>query len=159
LTALEADNDLIIVDTGAGIGADVLQFAAAADNVLVVTAPEPTAITDGYAVIKLLRQHGYDGQMSVLVNLASDRHEARAAFQRISTVARQFLGVRVFDAGYLLMDPKVRDSVRGRQPFVLAHPGCPASRGVAALATKLCAGGALIERKEGFFKRVANWFA
>jgi len=159
LAALEADNDLIIVDTGAGIGADVLQFAAQADNVLVVTAPEPAAITDGYAVIKLLARHGYEGQTSVLVNLASDRQEARTTFLRISAVARQFLGTRVFDAGYLLMDPKVRDSVRRRQPFVLAYPRCPASRGVAALATKLCAGGALAERREGFFNRVASWFA
>ena len=159
LAELEADNDIIIVDTSAGIASDVIHFATAADGVLIVTAPEPTAITDGYAVIKVLTQHGYDGQMSVLVNQVTNRPEARATFQRISTVARQFLGVRVFDAGYVLADPKVHDAVRRRQPFVLSYPRCPASRCMGALATKLCAGGTLIERREGFFRRVANWFA
>ncbi len=160
LTALEADNDVIVIDTGAGISQDVLQFAIAADNVVVVTVPEPTAITDGYAMIKLLSQNGYEGHMSVLVNMTLNRNEARTTYQRISNVARQFLGVRVFDAGYVLMEPKVREAVRKREPFVLAYPRCPASRCMAALATKLSASGTLTlpNRKEGFFRRVANWF-
>ncbi|MCK4601599.1 MAG: AAA family ATPase, partial [Phycisphaerae bacterium] len=95
LAALEADNEIIIVDCGAGIGPDVLHFSAAADNVLVVTTPEPPAVTDGYAVIKVLAQQGYSGHMSLLVNFASNRHEARQTQQRISTVARQFLGAKV----------------------------------------------------------------
>ena len=159
LGALEVDNDVIIVDTGAGIGPDVLHFATAADSVLVVTAPEPTAITDAYAMIKTLVRHNFSGQISVLVNQVPSRQEARATFQRISTVARQFLDVRLLDAGYVLTDPRVREAVRKREPFVLAFPRCPASRCMAALATKLCAGGALVDRKEGFFRRVANWFA
>jgi len=159
LATLEGDNDVIVVDTGAGIGPDVLTFAMAADISLVVTAPEPTAITDAYAVIKLLTQHGYNGQTSVLVNLAPGRQEARATYQRISTVARQFLSAKVLDAGYVLMDPKVREAVRKREPFVLSYPRCPASRCLAALATKLSAGGTLLSMQEGFFKRVANWFA
>jgi len=159
LATLESDNDVIVVDTGAGIGPDVLTFALAADIVLVVTAPEPTAITDGYAVIKLLSQHGYGGQTSVLVNMVSGRHEARGTYQRISTVARQFLSAKVLDAGYVLTDPKVREAVKKREPFVLAYPRCPASRCLAALATKLSAGGALLSRPGGFFRRVANWFA
>jgi flagellar biosynthesis protein FlhG len=158
LSALEADNDVIIIDTAAGIGPDVLQFAASAENVLVVTTPEPTAITDAYALVKVVHQWGCIGQMSLLVNLASDRHEARATFQRISGVARQFLGVTIYDAGYLLSDPKVPEAVRRREPFVLAFPRCPASRCMAALATKLSAGGLLVGREEGFFRRVANWF-
>lgn len=159
LTGLEADNDVIVVDTSAGIGPEVLHFVVSSDNALVVTAPEPTAITDAYAVIKLLTQNGYDGHMSLLVNMTLNRSEARSTYQRISTVARQFLGARVFDAGYVLMSPAVREAVRRREPFVLAYPRCPASRCMAALAMKLSAGGALLERREGFFRRVANWFA
>ena len=79
--------------------------------------------------------------------------------QRIAAVARQFLGTKVYDAGYVLTDPKVHEAVCRREPFVLAYPKCSASRSVAALATKLCAGGILVERKGGFFKRVVNWFA
>jgi len=159
LAQLEADNDIVLVDTAAGIGQDVLYFATSADNVLVVTVPEPTAIADAYAVIKVLTQHGYEGQISVLVNMAPGRGEARMTYQRIANVARQFLGVRLLDAGYVLADAKVREAVRKREPFVLTHPRCSASRCMAVLATKLCAGGALVEKTEGFFRRVANWFA
>jgi len=159
LASLEADNDVIVIDTGAGIGPEVLQFACAADSVVVVTTPEPTAITDGYAVIKVLTQRSYGGQISLLVNFACDRQEARLTYQRISNVARQFLGAKVLDAGYVLTDSKVGEAVRRREPFVLAYPRCPASRCLVALATKLCEGGTLVARKEGFFRRVANWFA
>jgi flagellar biosynthesis protein FlhG len=160
LSVLETDNDVIVVDTGAGISPEVLQFACAADSVIVVTTPEPTAITDGYAVIKVLIQRAYTGQIGLLVNFAGDRQEARLTYQRISNVARQFLGAKVLDAGYILTDPRVPECVRSRQPFVLAYPRCPATRCMVALASKLFEGGALVDRKEeGFFKRVANWFA
>lgn len=159
LTALENDNDVIVVDCGAGIGPGVLSFASSADNLLVVTTDEPTAITDSYSMIKVMSQRNYSGHMSLLVNFAPSRHEARLVHQRISSVARQFLELTVYDAGYVLRDPKVREAVVKREPFVLAHPRCPASRCLAALANKLCAGGSLVTRKEGFFRRVANWFA
>lgn len=158
LSRLENDNDIIVIDCGAGIGPDVLHFAASADKVIVVTAPEPTAVTDAYALIKVLSQLPYKGTCGLLVNFAADRNEARMTYQRISTVARQFLGAKVLDAGYVLADPKVREAVRQREPFVLAGPKAPASRCIAALAAKLSAGGALVERKEGFFQKVANWF-
>ena len=159
LGGLESDNDIIVVDTGAGIGPDVLHFTASADTVLVVTTPEPTAVTDAYAMIKVLTQRGYKGHISLLVNFAAERQEGRATYQRISGVARQFLGVRVLDAGYILIDPKVREAVQCRQPWVLAFPRCPASRCLTALATKLCSTQATLEQRESFFRRVANWFA
>ena len=159
LAGLEEENDVIVVDTGAGIGRNVISFAAGADTVLVVTTPEPTSITDAYAVIKVLVRQGYAGRLSLLVNFAADRNEARSAFSRIATVARQFLAAEVFDAGYILVDPKVPAAVRRRQPWVLAYPRCQASRCLAALAARLSRGGGLLARKEGFFRRVANWFA
>ncbi len=159
LAGLEEENDVIVVDTGAGIGKNVITFAGGADTVLVVATPEPTSITDAYAVIKVLHQAGCQARVSVLVNFAADRTEARATYNRIATVAREFLGVALFDAGYVLTDAKVALAVRKRQPFVLAYPRCQASRCLAALATKLCRGGGLLVRDESFFRRVANWFS
>jgi len=159
LTALEDDNEIIVIDTGAGIGPDVLQFASSADNALVVTAPEPTAITDAYALVKALLRHDYRGQVGLLVNFVSGRQEARSTYQRISSVAKQFLGATVLDAGYVVIDPKLREAVRRREPFVLAQPRCPASRCLAAVATKLAGTGTMMEGKEGFFRRVVNWLA
>jgi flagellar biosynthesis protein FlhG len=159
LSSLEKDNDLIIADCGAGIGPDVLHFAAAADSVIVVTAPEPTAITDAYALIKVLAGRSYAGPISLLVNFAPDRQEARLTYQRIATVARQFLNVRVLDAGYVLADPKVPEAVRLRQPFVLAFPRCPAAKCLAALAAKLRSSQVIAEQPDGFLQRVTKWFA
>ncbi len=159
LSALEDENDIIVVDCGAGIGRDVLHFAMAGDNVLVVTTPEPTAVTDAYAFIKVLSQQSFEGSISLLVNQATDRAEGRATFERIAEVARQFLGVTLFDAGHVVIDPKIREAVRRREPFVLAYPRCPASRCLAALTNKLSAGTGLVGAQHGFFRRVANWFA
>ncbi|MBT3201762.1 MAG: MinD/ParA family protein [Phycisphaerales bacterium] len=159
LSQLEADNDLIVIDCGAGIGPDVLQFASGADIVLVVTTPEPTAITDAYGMIKALAKRGYVGSLSVLTNQVDNRQEGRATYQRLAEVARRFLDIRVFDAGYIDEDPRVRQAVRRRQAFVLAYPKCPASRAIGALVNKLSPGGALVRQKEGFFRRMARLFA
>jgi flagellar biosynthesis protein FlhG len=159
LAGLEADNDVIVVDCSAGIGPNVMNFACGADHVMVVTTPEPTAITDAYAVVKAITQRRYAGHVSLLVNLAANRHEGRMTHQRIATVARQFLGQRLFDAGYVLADQRVPEAVRKREPFVLAYPRCSASRCLAALAARLRSGESLVGAQEGFFRRVANWFA
>ena len=159
LAELEADNDIIVVDCGAGIGPNMLHFVTGSDTALIVTTPEPTAIADAYAVIKVLTQQKFDGQMSLLVNFAADRHQGRMTYQRISDVARGFLNVRILDAGYVLADPKISEAVCSRRPVVLAHPRCPASRCLAALATRICSTRKLLNHREGFFKRVANWFA
>ncbi len=159
LTELETDYDFVIVDCGAGIGKNVMAFAAGADNVMVVTTTEPTSITDAYAVIKVLASQGYQGHLSVLVNESPSRREARETSQRIRDVAKQFLNACVFDAGHILDDAKVQHAVNRREPLVLAYPRSPASKCLAALATRLCSGKLNINRRLGFFKRVANWFA
>src|SRR5258706_342304 len=80
----------------------------AADHVLVITTPEPTAITDAYAVIKVLSRDGDDRRVSLLVNQVKSAAEARLVHDRISQVARQFLGVTIFEAGYVFADEQVQ---------------------------------------------------
>ena len=109
-------------------------------------------------LVKVLTQDGYDGRMGLVVNHVPNRQEARFTYERVAKVARQFLGARLLDAGFILADAKVPECVRRREPFVLAYPRCPASRCLAALAAKLASGDALVNRKEGFFRRVVNWF-
>jgi flagellar biosynthesis protein FlhG len=158
LVALENQADVILIDTGAGINPNVLSFTRAADNVLVVTTPEPTAITDAYAVIKVITRDGLDRRVSLLVNQVHSPLEAHAVHDRISRVAKQFLGVSVLDAGYLPADEQVPLAVRRRQPFVIAAPRCPASLGIAQLAARLERGvGGPIEAG-GFFNRMSRWF-
>ncbi len=156
LAELERQADIILIDTGAGINPNVLTFIRAADHVLVVTTPEPTAITDAYAVVKVISREDPDRRLSLLVNQARSPAEARAVYDRIARVAKQFLGTVLMDAGAIPADEQVPISVRRRVPFSLASPKSPASRGVAQLAMRLQSGVGAAQGA-GFFNRMARW--
>lgn len=159
LGELESQADIILIDTGAGISPNVLSFTRAADDVLVVTTPEPTAITDAYAVIKVISRDGGQRRLSLLVNQAKTQMESRVVYERIAKVARQFLNVNVYDAGYIPSDENVPLAVRRRTPFVLGAPRCPASQCIAQLAMRLEQGvGTRIDLSGGFFSRMMGWF-
>ena len=159
LAQLRADHDLVILDCGSGLGQEVMGFCGIADHVLVTTVPEPTAVTDAYAMVKALVAMGSAARVSILVNQASDRNEAKRTYARIASVSRQFLSQPVYDAGYVLTDPKVPAAVRQRRPFVLAYPRSPASRCLMNLAAKLRPR-ELAERavrKAGWLRRILEW--
>jgi len=158
LGELEQQADIILIDTGAGISPNVLSFTRAADHVLVVTTPEPTAITDAYAVVKVISRDGLDRRLSLLVNQARSSGEARVVYERIAKVARQFLSVGVLDGGYIPADDNVSTAVRRRQPFVIGSPRCPASLCVTQLAIRLEQGVAHTIDSAGFFNRMSRWF-
>ncbi|HEY1686579.1 MAG TPA: MinD/ParA family protein [Tepidisphaeraceae bacterium] len=158
LGELESNADIILIDTGAGISPNVLAFTRAADNVLVVTTPEPTAITDAYAVIKVMTRDAVTAKMSLLVNQAHSAMEAQAVYERISRVVKQFLQTSVLDAGYVPTDENVSQSVRRRMPFVLSAPNCPASMAIGQLAARLERGIGGPSEVGGFFNRMSRWF-
>jgi len=157
LGAVEYSADNIIIDTGAGISPNVLSFTRAADHVLVVTTPEPTAITDAYAVIKVIAKDGVDRQISLLVNQVRSTSEAKLVHERVAKVAKNFLGVNVLDAGHMVADDHVRRAVLQRVPFLLAAPKCGASFCVTQLAMRFEQGIAP-GADGGFFNRMGKWF-
>src|SRR5437867_4661272 len=152
---LEAYADFILMDTGAGISRNVVQFSAAADEVVVVTCPEPTAITDGYAVIKAVSREKGFGPIRLVVNLAHDSMDALRVAQRIQTVSRRFLGIEVDYLGHILSDEMVRYAVRRKRPFFLEYPACTATACMRALAEKIL-GEEPVIRSRGFFKRFVS---
>ena len=135
LTALA---DFIIIDTGAGITGNVIYFAETADELIVVTTPEPAAIMDAYTTIKTVyRGKGY-GRISLVCNNAENLEEGQKTGRRIGKVCRDFLdGLRVEQLGTVLWDEKVRKAVRQRKPFLLQYPDCEASACIRRLARKL----------------------
>jgi len=157
LMAVEHSADTIVIDTGAGISPNVLSFTRAADHVLVVTTPEPTAITDAYAVIKVITKDGLDRRISLLVNQVRSAAEGRMVHERVAKVAKNFLGVNVLDAGHLVMDDHVRRAVLQRVPFLLSAPKCAASFCVTQLAMRFEQGIAPAA-DGGFFNRMSKWF-
>jgi flagellar biosynthesis protein FlhG len=160
LAELESQADIILIDTGAGISPNVLSFTRCADHVLIVTTPEPTAITDAYAVVKVISRDGGERRLSLLVNQAKNPAESRVVYERIAKVARQFLNVTVYDAGHIPSDENVPQAVRRRTPFVIGTPRCAASQGVAQLAMRLEQGvaGRIDIGGNGFFSRMMGWF-
>lgn len=155
LLQVRQKHDLTILDCGSGIGRDVMEMCFLAEHVLVVTTPEPTAMTDAYGLIKSLNRDGHTGRISVLVNMAGSREEAKATYARLANVAGKFLDQTIFDAGYVLADVKVPLAVRRRRPFVLEFPHCNASRSLSALAMKLRPKGCCGQKKSSWLGRVA----
>lgn len=121
--------DIIIIDTGAGIANNVLQFVAAADEVYVVTTPEPTAITDAYGIIKIITTEIVDRtvNLKLLVNRVHSADEGKRISDRIITIVGQFLGYKVDYIGYVYDDPVVQASVIRQKPFIVVNSTCKPS--------------------------------
>ena len=121
--------DIIIIDTGAGIANNVLQFVAAADEVYVVTTPEPTAITDAYGIIKIITTEIVDRQVNLklLVNRVHSADEGKRIAEKIIKVVAQFLNTPVEYLGFIYDDPTVFSSVLRQKPFIVSQPNSKAS--------------------------------
>ncbi len=119
-----ANADIIIIDTGAGIANNVLQFVASADEVYVVTTPEPTAITDAYGIIKIITTEIPDRQINIklLVNRVHSADEGKRISERIITIVGQFLNYKVDYIGFVYDDPVVQASVIRQKPFMIVNP-------------------------------------
>lgn len=158
LSELGNDTDIIIIDTAAGISKSVIGFCLAADQTLIVTTPEATAMTDAYAMIKVLVGNNYAGKISLIVNMAENIAEGKKIYQQISNVATQFLNTHIYDAGVLLKDDRLIAAMRQRKPVVLAYPKAKVTSALIALAAKLSNSSAAMADNEGFFKKVVDWF-
>lgn len=158
LSGLQQNRDIIIIDTAAGISKSVISFCLAADHSLVVTTPEPTAMTDAYAMIKVFTANNCQSRISLLVNMASSYSEARDTYRQISGVAKRFLGANIYDAGALLVDSALPTALKMRQPVVLAFPKAKITLSLAALAAKLSTPTNVKTSSEGFFRKVVERF-
>jgi flagellar biosynthesis protein FlhG len=158
LARMQDNADAIIIDTAAGINKSVLGFCLASDHVLVVTTPEPTAMTDAYAMIKVIASHDYNGRVSLIVNMASSISEGRKVYQQIADVVRRFVGIQIYEAGVLIKDEKLSVAVRKRRPVVLAFPRSYISSSIIALAARMAKCSAAKVQDRGFFRKLADWF-
>jgi flagellar biosynthesis protein FlhG len=146
--ALHRDADYVLFDTGAGISKNTTAFLAAADEVVVVTMPEPTAIVDAYAVIKMISREQDHGDLFVLLNQCSGRDEAERFANGIVVTANKILNAYVEKLGYLVSDPRVPQAVRQRRPFLVAYPGCGASACMRSIAERLVRGASRMPASE-----------
>lgn len=158
LEELEANTDMMVIDTGAGINATVMGFCMAADHVLVVTTPEPAAMTDAYAIIKILSAHKFPSRISLVVNMANSIAEGKRIYRQIANTAMRFLGITLFEAGVLCKTERLPAAVRARTPVVIKYPRAQITSAIAAMAARLSITPATMRTEEGFFKKVVNLF-
>jgi flagellar biosynthesis protein FlhG len=130
--------DILLIDTGAGISSNVLYFNMAAEESIVIATPEPTSITDAYALIKVLFTKYRRQQFTILINSAKDRHEAKEVYKKISMVADRFLGTLSMDyLGFIPFDEKIPSAVRMQKLVSEVYPKSISSRSFFEVAKTL----------------------
>lgn len=134
--------DVIIVDTGAGISDSVLEFVAASSEVILVTTPEPTSITDAYALLKTLAKRSLfsieDTVIKMVPNRVDSVAEGRELYNKLSTVVQNFLHLNVEFLGAIPIDMNVSKAVIKQKPVSLAYPNSDAAKAINDIALTLC---------------------
>lgn len=138
LRALSERYDFLLIDTGAGISAQVMYFLGLAQEIVLVTSPDLAATLDGYGVVKSIHEAGLNGKVRLLVNQVRDAAQAEAVSQRIVACAERFLGAGPEVLGYLTRDPIVERANQSRQPLVLLDPANENSARLESFAAQLC---------------------
>ncbi|MGE0039781.1 MAG: MinD/ParA family protein [Vicinamibacterales bacterium] len=137
LDRFREDLDFLLIDTAAGVSDNVVDLMAACQRVLVVTTPDPTALVDGYAVVKLVAGEAPAADLGMLVNQARTPEEATLVFRQLEAAARRFLGRRLSFYGSVPHDPALGEAVRSQQALVDRLPQAPASRSFRLLASRM----------------------
>ncbi|MBR2569335.1 MAG: MinD/ParA family protein [Paenibacillus sp.] len=126
--------DVILFDTGAGLSKETIRFVAAADETFIITTPEPTAIADAYALIKVVHTQFPETSFRIVVNRVIDWSEGKQTSERLISVARRFLQLELPVLGYLHDDPHVMQAVKKQTPFTLLYPNIQVSKQMRQLA-------------------------
>lgn len=126
--------DYFLVDTSSGVADNVLQLALAAPETLLVMTPEPTSLTDGYALLKLLSQANYSGRVEVVINSSRSKALAERTFDKFREVSKAYLNLDLPLIGYIPFDARLPESVREQVPLIINHPYAPAARAITKLS-------------------------
>lgn len=150
--------DIIVIDTGAGISHNVTSFLHAADKIVIITTPEPTAVTDAYGIIKALVVGGMDADINLVVNRARSAEEGRKISDHILGIAHQFLNASIHALGFIPDDQGVVRALYKKTPYLIFDSKAPASRAVSEIASKLLSVPFREERGAngflGYFKKI-----
>jgi flagellar biosynthesis protein FlhG len=141
--------DIMLIDTAAGISSNVLYFNINADEIFVVATPEPTSITDAYALMKVLSVRYDSSRFGLIVNAASNLAEADDVYRQIRLVADRFLNVDIEYFGGIVADENLRKGVRRQMVVSEMAPRSESSRSFSLLARKIAGRSANMENRTG----------
>ena len=137
IARLGAEHDLLIIDTGAGIGTTVQELVGLADRVFLVTTHEPTALSDAYGLLKAVRRPAGGPRIEIVVNLAQTHAQARETHSRLIRLTERFMGFTPGLAAVIPRDEAVGQAIARQEPLTRIYPYAPATRAIAALARLL----------------------
>lgn len=133
--------DIIIVDTGAGVSDSVMEFVLAGPEVLLVTTPDPTSLTDSYSLLKALHHHSdfvkNDSQIYVVCNRVTSTKEGKLLFEKLDSVVKQFLGGKIQYLGSVPQDGALEKAVRQQKPVSLCTPSSKSAESFEAIAKQI----------------------
>ncbi|MDD6656695.1 MAG: MinD/ParA family protein [Lachnospiraceae bacterium] len=162
LAELDAIADIVIVDTGAGISDAVLEFLVASGEIILVTTPEPTSITDSYSLLKALNRHDRfssdTSQIKVMANKVESKEEGKALFTKLNAVVARYLKLPISYLGSVPQDSHLSQAVMQQTPVSLANPNAKSAKAYQEIAQVLMYGEqSLLPQKRGmaaFFSHI-----
>jgi len=137
LGILASSYDRVVVDLGAGLDRPTRQLTSKAGTCLVVTADEPTAMTDAYAFIKTMSKDRPGLDLRVIVNMSDSIRDGERTYNTLRRACEGFLGISPPLAGVIRWDKRVRDTIKHQQPLLSHAPSCVAAKDVATIANSL----------------------
>jgi flagellar biosynthesis protein FlhG len=159
LDTLHGEFEIVIIDTEAGISENVTYFNVAAQDILVVTTPEPTAITDAYALMKLLSLQYHEKRFNLIVNSVRDADEALDVYRKLTMVSNRYLDISIDYLGCVPHDKRMRESVRRQRVMIDLYPKTKAANAFEDLARNLVSNGQPAGPKgslQFFWRRLLN---
>ncbi len=137
LSTIDDELDYLFIDTGAGISSNVLRFNASANEILLIANPEPTSITDAYALMKLLAIKYHIRDFALIANSVASQADGVGVYDTLNSVCSQFLNVNLSFLGWIPFDPNIRKTVRRQKPLLELFPQSPAARKLTDIAELL----------------------
>ena len=151
--------DYIFIDTGAGISRNVLAFISCSDEVILVTTPEPTSLTDGYSLLKAVNHFKIKNKANIVVNKVFEKKEGEKTFLKLKSAVNRFLALDINYLGYIFDDRKITMSVRNQLPFIIGYPSCDASKCIEEITLKILGNRNDGSGAQGLFKRLFSIFS
>ncbi|WP_210609954.1 MinD/ParA family protein [Priestia flexa] len=152
------DYDYLIFDMGAGMTEGVITFLKTMDDMVLITTPEPTSITDGYAALKFLHLYGVNASFKMVVNKSLSVKEGVSTYERFNQAAKQFLKCSIELLGIIAEDRCVSHSVNSQVPFVLHYPKGNASQGIKDIVNQYATSSSTRNYGIGFVARLKKLF-
>jgi flagellar biosynthesis protein FlhG len=138
LDLMHNDFDFVLIDTEAGISENVTYFNTAAQEILVVTTPDPTAITDAYALMKLLSTQYHEKRFNLVVNMIQSDEEALDVYRKLTMVSNRYLDISIEFLGSIPADRQMIDAIRKQKVIVELYPASRITSAFNQLAGTLC---------------------